>query len=386
MEKFDEKALIERVKLIRIEFAGERGKSIFARAIGISPSTYNYYENDRVPPIDLLLRMVEVTKCELGWFLTGEKGENNFPGPNSGLLEMIDKLLSSDPGLAGPINAFIKLLDQKNGFEKSIRGGFGGESGSEKSLIPVLGRTAAGIVHCWGEEIEPGSKEAVAELNELVERYVGRTIVDSVSTKISVDLNRKGISGAKADLVQVNVDENDGIAEFVESADIVGKFPDCFALRLDAKRLMDFSQATEMISKASTLDLLLPTLLTISLKQFAAFRAWCALRTQPNGPMTFHAGKRRDGQRVELDQLSLKDKITQAVDKKQSLVLPRVSAQIQETDHIRSAMIAPIIQSGGCLGVIYIDNSMVHEHYSLSDLDYLMLLSIHTVAFLKKLL
>ena len=158
------------------------------------------------------------------------------------------------------------------------------------------------------------------------------------------------------------------------------------AMRLEAKRLMDFSQATEMISKATSLDLLLPTLLAVSLKQFDAFRVWCALRTQANGPMTFHAGKRRDGERVELDQLSLQDKITQAVDKKQSLVFPRVSAQIQEKDHIRSAMISPIICSGGCLGVIYVDNSMIHEHYSLSDLDYLMLLSIHTMAFLKKLL
>ena len=102
--------------------------------------------------------------------------------------------------------------------------------------------------------------------------------------------------------------------------------------------------------------------------------------------MTFHAGKRRDGQRVELDQIGLQDNITKAVEKGQSLVLPRVSAQMQQQDRIRSAMISPIVRSEGCLGVIYVDNAMIHEHYSLSDLDYLMLLCIHTAAFLKKLL
>ena len=158
------------------------------------------------------------------------------------------------------------------------------------------------------------------------------------------------------------------------------------AMRLEAKRLTDFSQATELISEAETLDLLLPTLLSISLRQFSAFRVWCALRNQPNGPMTFHAGKRRDGQRVELDQIGLQDNITKAVEKGQSLVLPRVSAQMQQQDRIRSAMISPIVRSEGCLGVIYVDNAMIHEHYSLSDLDYLMLLCIHTAAFLKKLL
>jgi hypothetical protein len=29
---------------------------------------------------------------------------------------------------------------------------------------------------------------------------------------------------------------------------------------------------------------------------------------------------------------------------------------------------------------LYVDNAMDHEHYSLSDLDYLMLLAIHTAA------
>jgi len=158
------------------------------------------------------------------------------------------------------------------------------------------------------------------------------------------------------------------------------------AMRLPAKRLTDFSKATDVISNATDLEALLLGILDTVLKQFSAFHVWCALREQPSGPMTYHAGKRRDGKPAELGDFALADKITQAVDRGQSLVLPRVSAQMEGVDRIRSAIIAAIVGPHGCYGVIYVDNAMVHEHYSLSDLDYLMFLAIHTAATLKILL
>jgi pSer/pThr/pTyr-binding forkhead associated (FHA) protein len=158
------------------------------------------------------------------------------------------------------------------------------------------------------------------------------------------------------------------------------------AMRLPAKRLSDFSQACEAICKANNLEELLVTLLNISLKQFSAFHTWCALREQPNGPMTYHAGKRRDGQAIELGDLKLAEKINQAVERRQSVVLPRVGADVEEKARIRSALIATINGSAGCYGVIYADNAMVHDHYTLGDLDYLMLLAMHTASVLTKLM
>lgn len=158
------------------------------------------------------------------------------------------------------------------------------------------------------------------------------------------------------------------------------------AMRLAAKRLTDFSQATEAISGANNIEQLLLTLLDVTLKQFSAFHTWCALREQPSGPMTYHAGKTRDGRAVDLSQIKLSDKINQAVEKGQALVLPRVAADIEEKERIRSAMIAAVRRPVGCYGVLYVDNAMIHEHYSLSDLDYLMLLAMHTAASLRKLL
>ncbi len=156
------------------------------------------------------------------------------------------------------------------------------------------------------------------------------------------------------------------------------------AMRLAAKRLLDFSQASDRICDAVSIDELLLTLLDVTLEQFDAFHVWCALRTQPAGPMTCHAGKKRDGSSVALAQIKLREKITQAVEKGQFLVLPRVAAQIEEDEAIRSAMIAAIMRQDGCYGVLYADNSMKEKHYSLSDLDYLMLIAMHTAAVMKK--
>jgi len=158
------------------------------------------------------------------------------------------------------------------------------------------------------------------------------------------------------------------------------------AMRLPAKRLSDFSHACDAICRSKSLEELLVTILNLCVKQFGAFHTWCALREQPSGPMTYHAGKRRDGGTVELSELKLADKINQAVERSQSLVMPRVAADVEEKARIRSALIAAIAGPSGCYGVIYIDNAMVHDHYTLGDLDYLMLITAHTAAVLSKLL
>lgn len=158
------------------------------------------------------------------------------------------------------------------------------------------------------------------------------------------------------------------------------------AMRLAARRLVDFSLAAETICQVETFDELLLKLLDIMLEQFNSSHVWNALRKKPTGPFVCHAGKSRSGKDIDLGQLKLQGKIIQAVEKGQFLVLPRVSAQIEEEDAIRSALIAAIMRPNGCYGVLYIDNSMKDKHYSLSDLDYLMLISMHTAAVMKKFL
>ncbi len=153
-------------------------------------------------------------------------------------------------------------------------------------------------------------------------------------------------------------------------------------IKLPAKRINDFLQATEAICKANGPDELLKALLEITSRQFGAYHTWCALRNLPEGPMTSHAGKCKDGRTVELKDIKVKDRITEAIDKGEYVLLPRVSTPA-EREKIRSAIIAPVIDPSGCFGVLYVDNAKDHVSYSLSDLDYLMLIAIHTAAIIE---
>jgi len=155
------------------------------------------------------------------------------------------------------------------------------------------------------------------------------------------------------------------------------------AMRLAARRLTDFSQAIEALGAADNLDEMVNTLIKTCLQQFTAFRVWCGIRSSNSGPITFQTGKRRDGKPVAFSDIRLGPKITETFERGQSLVLPQVAAKLETTERIRSAMMASIKRAGGCFGIIYIDNSMVHNHYSLSDLDYLMFLAMHTAGVLK---
>ena len=235
MKKFDKNTMVERVRFLRNQYAGSRGKSKFACALGISASTYSYYENNRVPPIEILLKICEVTGADLEWLLTGHSAEKKFvSGPNATLLRKLDVLLSENPDLAEPILAFIELLCEKRGFEKDF---LTKVSPSRPGWIPVLGRTAAGMVHFWDQTVLTDPNKAVTELDELVKKHIGKTIVGSANGAVSIDLQVRalldGIKKPEANLIQVSGQEQEQIVEFVECEEIFKLFPDSFALQID---------------------------------------------------------------------------------------------------------------------------------------------------------
>ena len=236
MKISDENAIIGRIKQLRNQYAGGRGKSKFARALGISASTYNYYENNRVPPIGILLKMCEVTGADLEWLLIGQSSKKEVAfGLNTTLLRKLDALLDENPELAEPILAFIELLGEKKGLEKEFH--IEPFAAHRPGWIPVLGRTAAGIVHFWSQEILPGRQQAITELDELVKKHIGKAIVSSADGKVSIDLQVRalidGLKKAEANLIQVSGQEAEQIVEFVQCDEIYKLFPDSFALHID---------------------------------------------------------------------------------------------------------------------------------------------------------
>jgi GAF domain-containing protein len=147
---------------------------------------------------------------------------------------------------------------------------------------------------------------------------------------------------------------------------------------------MDLLRANEKISQAGNMDELLLTLLDITSKQLGTYHCWCALRSEPAGPMICHAGKTRDGQTLELSSIKLNEKINEAVEKSHFLLFIFSKDMTKdEKGQIRSVVIAPIIGPTGCFGVLYANNTFRDEHYSISDLDYLMLLGLHIASALQ---
>ena len=68
-------AICERLKQVRVQVCGPRGQSHFAALLHLSPSTYNYYEKGRIPPVDVLDRAARVTGAPLLWLIRGEPGD-----------------------------------------------------------------------------------------------------------------------------------------------------------------------------------------------------------------------------------------------------------------------------------------------------------------------
>ena len=242
MENNLETGIIARIALLRKKFAGARGKSQFAKALGISPSTYNYYENDRTPPIEVLVKISEITGADLNWLLTGRDADpKSITGPNAKILTKAANLLHSNPHVTDALDAFLNLLHQQNAMKIDSRNSEDTNPKEQvpslKERIPILGRTAAGIIHCW-EQYEPGKPHQTAtQLEEIVNKYCGRKPITNIKGALSIDLQYvTGIEDSiekSANLLQISQPDEDGIVEFVEHKQIAERFPDCFGLRID---------------------------------------------------------------------------------------------------------------------------------------------------------
>ncbi|MBU1260705.1 MAG: LexA family transcriptional regulator [Planctomycetes bacterium] len=228
-----EKSVIERIVSLRKGFSGERGRKKFAALLGISPSTYSYYEKDRVPPIPILLKICELCNVNIGWLLTGKSDEKS--GKNDQISLKIRKIIEKQPASLQAILAFLDLLEQEAAFQSS-RGQSQALQQDSTGWIPVLGRTAAGVPGLWGEAIGTDSTVLETHLEELVQRHINASIVNSIATDISIDSQARPIiqalNNVQANLVQT-AGGDDQIVQFVDCPQIRELLPDCFALQID---------------------------------------------------------------------------------------------------------------------------------------------------------
>lgn len=234
-----------------------------------------------------------------------------------------------------------------------------------------------------------GDRWIIEDLDSANKTYLNEQAIDKKQVQdgdtlrighFTVEIDLAGEGGASR-----SIDPNDTLAPVQSQPQTIVRRPNADHapdIILPARRATDYLRATEAICQSDSPDKTLDTLIGVLLKQFHAHRVWGALRNAPEGPMTCHAGRTRHQQSVKAEDIELADKIKQAAEESAFLLLPQIRGRTANVP-IASAMVAPVTDLTGCFGVLYLDNTADDSPYTLSDLDYLMLLAIHTAVVLE---
>ncbi|HOK96395.1 MAG TPA: FHA domain-containing protein [Anaerohalosphaeraceae bacterium] len=155
-------------------------------------------------------------------------------------------------------------------------------------------------------------------------------------------------------------------------------------VKFAVKRIKQYHEAIELISKATKLDMLYKNLMDLLFRQFIAKHVWMAFRKAPAGPMDIEGGRQITTEHIDRTDLAVPASLAEALAGNKYLLIHQLPRQIIARG-IRSVMITPILTAHTCHGVIYVANSTDHPHYSLAEMDYLILLSIHVAYCIEKL-
>ncbi|MEZ6067539.1 MAG: S24 family peptidase [Planctomycetaceae bacterium] len=229
-------AICDRLAELRELHFGHRGRARFARELGISPTTYALYEQDRVPPAELLWRAAELTGTRLEWLVAGigprEATIASKTEPlATDLAEQLHDLLTRRPDLWPLAERMLEQLRQAE------RDGGGRLPDSpvlahqrRSELIPLVGSTSAGRAHFWSELDEAGDGLlADARLEPMLQRCLDRP-AEAASQVTSSD-------GSQVSLVQWSRPDDNGILEFLAAGAIRERYPRCVAWRIDGQSM-----------------------------------------------------------------------------------------------------------------------------------------------------
>ncbi len=229
--------LTGRIREVRTTTFGQRGRAKFARALGVSPSTYNYYERGRIPPMGVLLKISEVTGVDLRWLLTGRHpvGERSAPvsAEHASILTRMSALLPRRAEAAAALNALLDLLESQP--ERTPRAAPGrtsvaGATAPSSTCVPVLGRTAAGVPQFWKQP------QGSVDLLQSGIAHAGTTGASRVATLSDATEAAPVESDCHVHVVRLTHPVRIGelhVAEFVDSPGLRARYPEAFALRID---------------------------------------------------------------------------------------------------------------------------------------------------------
>jgi len=148
-------------------------------------------------------------------------------------------------------------------------------------------------------------------------------------------------------------------------------------IRFPTKRINHLADAIDQICRERSLTNLYKVLQEILLRQFTALHVWVYLRREESGPMEVEGGRNVTTVNVQRVELAVPNSLEEALEKQQYLLIHQLPRSVINRG-IRSVLIAPVLYQKNCFGILYLENSTEHPHYSLMDLDYLIILSVYT--------
>ncbi len=295
MDKSSDNNICSRIARIRMEFAGPRGKSSFASGLGLSASTYAYYESSRVPPAEILVKIADQAGVDLRWLLTGDEpgpGDVDQVPPSHPAVRRAAELLRCHANAAKPLAAFLDILSATMKFpaKPGEVGGLAqsgepsqpielasaeltqpveltsaeltqpGEVGESVSLqapagdapgqdapagddpagaswIPVLGRSAAGVPCFWSNQAEAAG---VTTLGELVGKHLGDLACLAERTDAMQSSPESSRPGSAQPVQLIRLPEPLGeldTTEYVSASAIKEQYRDAFAVWIDGESM-----------------------------------------------------------------------------------------------------------------------------------------------------
>jgi hypothetical protein len=147
------------------------------------------------------------------------------------------------------------------------------------------------------------------------------------------------------------------------------------SIKFPSKRVKQYHEIMKILSHFKNLDALYRSLADVLFRQFTAKDIWIGLRSKPEGPMDVQSGRKITTESIERVDLAVPASLAEAIAGNKYLLIHQLPRQITVRG-IRSVLISPLMAGQDCYGIIYIENSTEHPHYSLTDLDYLIFVSI----------
>ncbi len=296
----DRPGVCRRIAQLRTETEGPRGKSRFAKSLGISASTYDYYENSRVPPAEVLVSIADRTGVDLRWLITGEPTPP-MPAEVAGhpAIQRAARLLGDVPRAGHALAAFVDLLARvvevfpANGLAdghgqprgelsqgqvqaaeesegasvgpdrqetlsrlaEALKGELarqagrsemaeeqtGREAPASSGWVPVLGRTAAGVPQFWAD----ADADGLTDLGELVARHTG--LAPLAVRPVRATPEPASLGSGRASLVVVRAAGEGEPVEFVASEGLRAAYPRAFAVRVDGNSMSPDLQHGDLV-------------------------------------------------------------------------------------------------------------------------------------------